>query len=211
MQSPPYTAPDASATTSRMGLSNRSPTPPRGSFESTRLYPSPSTSTLLHQGSMNETPTPASPSVRPSHAYPQHSGTRPLTRDDSLLLPPISRPGPSDSGSILNSFDVPHPEPSPSTRARDQIGNISSLLNAPDERPYPNFSHRSIVSNQPHNAYLPDNAPHSSESRYSFLVIPTQIATETDEGNRQIVRSPYIFASRGTNMLPPDPSVEVCP
>jgi hypothetical protein len=152
---PPYTTSDASATTSRMGLSNRSPIPPRGSFDSTRLYPSPNTSRLFHQGSMNETPThdlfSGSPSMRPSHTYLHHSGTSPPTRNDSQLLPPVSRPGRSGPGVVLNSFSVLHPEPSPSTgaRARDQIGNVSFLLNHSDERPYPKFSRRNILETRP--------------------------------------------------------------
>ncbi|KAF9519722.1 hypothetical protein BS47DRAFT_1083471 [Hydnum rufescens UP504] len=56
-QSPPYTAPGASAIISRIRLSNRSPTLLRRSFDSTRLHPSPSTSTLFHQGLVTGTST----------------------------------------------------------------------------------------------------------------------------------------------------------
>jgi Fungal Zn(2)-Cys(6) binuclear cluster domain len=213
-QSPPYTT---SATISRIGLSNRSPTPPMGAFDSTRLYPSPSTSTLLHQGLVTKTPTRnpfgGSPSTHPSQTHLHLSGTHPLTPNDSPLLPPVSRSGRFDSSSVLNSFPVRHPGPSASTGTRDQSGNLSY------EPPYPDFVHRSVViDTRPHNPYLPDNGPRSSsEFPYTRPVIPMQVSGEKDDVKRQIVRRPYIFASssfpmsRGMNMVHSDPSVEVCP
>ncbi|KAF9519731.1 hypothetical protein BS47DRAFT_1358046 [Hydnum rufescens UP504] len=192
----------------------------RGSFDGTRLYPSPSTSALFHQGSMNETPThdlvSGSPSMRPFHNYLHHSGTTPPTQNDSLLVPLVSRPDLTNSGSVLSSFSVLHLEPSPSTGTRDQGGDSSYLLNLSDERPYPNFSRGSIVDTGPQNPYLPDNDPlSSSESPYSSPVIPMQVAAETDADKPQGVRSPYIFApssfpiSRGANMVDSNPSVGV--
>jgi hypothetical protein len=69
---------------------------------------------------MSETPTHdlfgASPSMHPSHPYLDHSGIRPLgPNDDSLLLPPVPRPGRSDTSSVVNSINVLHPDPSPSS------------------------------------------------------------------------------------------------
>ncbi|KAF9519718.1 hypothetical protein BS47DRAFT_1324447 [Hydnum rufescens UP504] len=218
-QSPPYITSDASATPSDTALSNTSPVPPRGPLGGIRLYPSPSTSTVFREGSVNETPTHdvfgGSPSMRPSHPYLHHSGTRTLGPNDSLLLPPGARPGRSSTSSAVNSINILHPEPSPSTGTRDQSGYLSSLLNPSDEHLYPNFSPRGIVDTRPHNPYLLDNDPRSSsESRYSLPVTPMQLATGTEAGQRRVVRSPPIFASsslpisRGTNIVHSAPSIE---
>jgi Fungal Zn(2)-Cys(6) binuclear cluster domain len=211
-ESPPSTTPDASAIISRTGLSNPSPTVPRGSLDSARLYPFSSTSRAFQDGSVNESPAPdvlGGSSMHPSDCFPRRSETRPPTSNDPLLVPPGSRSG----RPILNSSPALHPEPSPSTGIRDQSGNHSFLSNPSDQSLYPNFSRRSIVST--HYPYLPDSDPHSSsESLYTF---PVQVATETNEVNQQIVPSPYIFApssfpmSMGTNIVHSDPSVEVCP
>ncbi|KAF9519723.1 hypothetical protein BS47DRAFT_1387982 [Hydnum rufescens UP504] len=92
---PPDTTRDVSATISRIGLSNGSLTPPKGSFDSIRLYPSPSTSRLFHQGLVNETP----------------------THDLFVLL--LQCVLPTLTSAILGLG------PSPSTDTRDQSGNLS--------------------------------------------------------------------------------------
>ncbi|KAF9519742.1 hypothetical protein BS47DRAFT_1085545 [Hydnum rufescens UP504] len=196
---------------SRTGVSKRPPTPPKGSLDSSRLYPSPSTSGVFQERSGNETLTHdlfgGSLSMHPSHSYLHHSGTRPPTSNDPLLLPPVSHPG----RSILDSFPALGPEPSPSTGIGDQSGS-QSFLSDPSDEPHPNFSRRSIVDTQLHYPYLSDSDPRSSsESSHTF---PMQVATEKEEVEQEIVRSPYIFApssfpmAMGTNVAHTDPSVE---
>ncbi|KAF9519604.1 hypothetical protein BS47DRAFT_1312196 [Hydnum rufescens UP504] len=220
-QSPSYITPNASANTPGMGFSSGSSTPPRGSLDSIRLNPSRDASTLFQQGSVNETPTQdlfgGSPSMRPFHGHLHHSETRPPTSNDSPLLP-VSRPGSSDAGFVLNSFSILHPGPSLSTGTRDQGENRSFPPNPENDRPYPNFSPRTIADAPPHSPYFPDNDPRSSSGfRYSVPVIPIQVATEADTGQRQMVQSPHIFASssstisRAMNIVHSDLSVWTYP
>ncbi|KAF9519743.1 hypothetical protein BS47DRAFT_1481925 [Hydnum rufescens UP504] len=188
-QSPPDTTPHVSGIISRTGVSKRPPTPPKGSLDSSRLYPSPSTFGVFQERSGNETLTHdlfgGSLSMHPSHSYLHHSGTRPPTSNDPL--------------------------PSPSTGIGDQSGS-QSFLSDPSDRTHPNFSRRSIVDTQLHYPYLSDSDPRSSsESSHTF---PMQVATEKEEVEQEIVRSPYIFApssfpmAMGTNVAHTDPSVE---
>ncbi|KAF9519740.1 hypothetical protein BS47DRAFT_1085425 [Hydnum rufescens UP504] len=181
-----------------MVLSNRSLTPPRGSFGSMTLYPSPSTSTPFYQGLVDEIPShnlfDGSLSMRPSQTY-LHSGAHPLVPNDLQLLPAASRPVWFDSSSVLNSFPVLHPEPSPFMSTRHQSGNPSSLLSPSEEPPHLDFTPRSVaVDTGPRNLYPLDNGLYSSsEFPYHPSVIPMQVATEPDGVNPQIVRNPYIF------------------
>ncbi|KAF9519714.1 hypothetical protein BS47DRAFT_1082892 [Hydnum rufescens UP504] len=206
-QSPPYITSDAIATTSGTEVSNSSLTSLTGPFP-IRLYPSSSPPTLLRPGLVAGTPTSnlfsASPSMRPSQMHL-------LTPTDSLPLPPVSLPGRSNSSSVLNSFPILHPGPSPSTDTQGQSGNLSY------ERLHPNFGDHSVVDARLHNLYLPDNDLRSSpEFSYIPPVIPMQVSMETDEVNRRIAPSPYTFASSSfpksmaTNMAHSGPSVEVC-
>ncbi|KAF9519735.1 hypothetical protein BS47DRAFT_1085144 [Hydnum rufescens UP504] len=119
-QSPPDTTPDVSAIISRTGLSKRPPTPPGGSLDSSRLYPSPSASGVFQQGSGNETLTHdlfgGSLSMRPSHSYLHHPETRlPRQMIPSYFLLFLTRavhPG---------SFPALGLEPSPSTGSETRV------------------------------------------------------------------------------------------
>jgi hypothetical protein len=203
-----------------------------------RLYPPLSTPGPSHYGSVGGTIPRnlfgGSPSIPlSSHMDLHRSVTRPFTPSDSLLLPPVSRLGRSDSGSLPSPFNALGPEFSPSMGARDQSRNLSFLLNPSDERPYPSFSHRSpVIDIGSHSAYPSDfnfqrgsssaspdnNTQSSSEPPYTpSAIISVHAPTSKDEARHQIDGSPYIHTSSsfpmsmGTNTTYSGQSTEVCP